>query len=268
MLWIQSRVDYINNLPQILSKTVQQQQAQPSLQHPSKGLNSSKLEHHLVQQPSRWWAYQGPTFTIRYQCAMSEVSDWSRWPRTGRDTGPQFRVVTCFNEETKLSRWVTYVALGNRTWTVHRSDVSPHFLNQRPRGKINGYRLLALVLLRILFKPLNTYTFFIVSLLSLKQTFLSSISSKHSLFCFQNSNLQTSTHSKVWFLLTDCSCFMIPLPITCYNCSETVYVFCILGFLHFHFPCFTLRISVFLGFLGRVFVFFWTLIFFLSLLSF
>ena len=50
MFWIQSRVDYINNLPQILSKTAQQQQAQPSLQHPSKGLDSSKLEHHLVQQ--------------------------------------------------------------------------------------------------------------------------------------------------------------------------------------------------------------------------
>ena len=49
-LWIQSRVNYINNLPQILSKTTQQQQAQPSLQHPLKGLDSSKLEHHLVQQ--------------------------------------------------------------------------------------------------------------------------------------------------------------------------------------------------------------------------
>jgi len=42
-------VDYIHNLPQILTKTAQQQQAQPSLQHPSKGLDSSKLEHHLVQ---------------------------------------------------------------------------------------------------------------------------------------------------------------------------------------------------------------------------
>jgi len=29
--------------------TAQQQQAQPSLQHPLKGLDSSKLEHHLVQ---------------------------------------------------------------------------------------------------------------------------------------------------------------------------------------------------------------------------
>jgi len=38
------------NLPQILSKTAQQQQAQPTLQHPSKGLDSSKLGHHLVQQ--------------------------------------------------------------------------------------------------------------------------------------------------------------------------------------------------------------------------
>ena len=36
-------------LPQILTKTTQQRQAQPSLQHPSKGLDSSKLEHHLVQ---------------------------------------------------------------------------------------------------------------------------------------------------------------------------------------------------------------------------
>jgi len=43
-------VDYITNLPQILSRTTQQQQAQRSLQHPSKGLDSSKLEHYLVQQ--------------------------------------------------------------------------------------------------------------------------------------------------------------------------------------------------------------------------
>ena len=50
MLWIQLRVDYITNLPQILSRTTQQQQAQPSLQHPSKGLDSSKLEHYLFQQ--------------------------------------------------------------------------------------------------------------------------------------------------------------------------------------------------------------------------
>jgi len=42
--------------PQILTKTAQQQQAQPSLQHPSKGLDSSKLEHHKVQQsPPIWW---------------------------------------------------------------------------------------------------------------------------------------------------------------------------------------------------------------------
>jgi len=169
---------------------------------------------------------------------------------------PQSWAVTCFSEETKWSRWATYVALGNGTWRIHRSDIWPHFLNPRTCGKINGYRLLALALLRILFKPLYPYALFTVSLLSLKQTFLSSISSKRSLFSFQNSNLQTSTHSKVWFLLTDCSCFMILLPITCYNCSGTVYVFCILGFLHFHFPCFTLCVSIFLGFLGRVFVFF------------
>ena len=43
-------------LPRVLTKTTQQQQAQPSLQHPSKGLDSSKLEHHLVQQsPPIWW---------------------------------------------------------------------------------------------------------------------------------------------------------------------------------------------------------------------
>jgi len=36
-------------LPQNLSRTAQQHQAQPSLQHPSKGLDSSKLERHLVQ---------------------------------------------------------------------------------------------------------------------------------------------------------------------------------------------------------------------------
>ena len=42
MLWIQSRVDYIFNLPQNLSKTAQQQQAQSSLQHPSKGFGFFK----------------------------------------------------------------------------------------------------------------------------------------------------------------------------------------------------------------------------------
>jgi len=42
MFWIQSRVDYINNLPQIQSKTAQQHQAQPSLQHPSKGFGFFK----------------------------------------------------------------------------------------------------------------------------------------------------------------------------------------------------------------------------------
>jgi len=46
MLWIQSIVDYILNLPQILSKRIaQQQQAHPTFHHPSKGLDSSKLEH-------------------------------------------------------------------------------------------------------------------------------------------------------------------------------------------------------------------------------
>jgi len=52
MLWIQSRVDYILNLPHILSKrTTQQQQAQLSFHHPSKGLDSSKLEHTWFNNP-------------------------------------------------------------------------------------------------------------------------------------------------------------------------------------------------------------------------
>jgi len=42
MLWMKSRVDYKHNLPQILSKTAQQQQTQPSLQHPSKGFGFFK----------------------------------------------------------------------------------------------------------------------------------------------------------------------------------------------------------------------------------
>ena len=43
---------------------------------------------------------------------------------------------------------------------------------------------------------------------------------------------------------------MIPLPITCYNCSGTVYVFCILGFLHFTFPLFFALYLCFSGFSG------------------
>ena len=50
MLWIQSKSGLHTQSTQILSRTTQQQQAQPSLQHPSKGLDSSKLEHYLVQQ--------------------------------------------------------------------------------------------------------------------------------------------------------------------------------------------------------------------------
>jgi len=40
-------------LPHNYTKPAQQHQAQPRLQHPSKGLDSSKLEHHLVQQLMR-----------------------------------------------------------------------------------------------------------------------------------------------------------------------------------------------------------------------
>jgi len=43
-------VDYKTQTTPDPTKTAQQQQAQPSLQRPSKGLDSSKLEHHLVQQ--------------------------------------------------------------------------------------------------------------------------------------------------------------------------------------------------------------------------
>ena len=60
-------MDYIHNLPQILTKTAQQQQAQPRLQHPSKGLDSSKLEHHLVQH------YHPPEPTLCF--ASSELED-------------------------------------------------------------------------------------------------------------------------------------------------------------------------------------------------
>jgi len=71
MLWIQSRVNYINNLPQILSKTTQQQQAQPSLQHPSKGLDSSKHEHHLVQQ---YWYSSFPYLGVTNFTAIANLS--------------------------------------------------------------------------------------------------------------------------------------------------------------------------------------------------
>jgi len=55
MLWIQSRVDYILNLHQILYKrTAQQQQKQPAFHHPSKGLDSSKLEHTWFSTKEMW----------------------------------------------------------------------------------------------------------------------------------------------------------------------------------------------------------------------
>jgi len=45
-LWIQSIVDLTQIIyPKSYSKTHQQQQAQPAFHQPSKGLDSSKLEH-------------------------------------------------------------------------------------------------------------------------------------------------------------------------------------------------------------------------------
>ena len=61
-------MDYKTQTTPDPTKTAQQQQAQPSLQRPSKGLDSSKLEHHLVQQsPLIWWR-QIPDACV--------VSDW------------------------------------------------------------------------------------------------------------------------------------------------------------------------------------------------
>jgi len=45
-LWIQSRVDLTHKIyHRSYLKTAQQQQALPAFHHPSKGLDSSKLEH-------------------------------------------------------------------------------------------------------------------------------------------------------------------------------------------------------------------------------
>jgi len=46
MLWIQSKVDIYNLIyPRSYLKTAQQQQAHPAFHQPSKGFDSSKLEH-------------------------------------------------------------------------------------------------------------------------------------------------------------------------------------------------------------------------------
>jgi len=144
-------------------------------------------------------------------CVISKVSLRNRWPRTGRDTSPPVLSCNFFSEEIKWSRWATYVALGNGTWTVHRSDISPYFLNQCTSGKINCWDLLALELLRALFKPLNHYALFTVSLLSLKrsisQAFLRNALSSSS----QNSELRNS----IWSLFIAFPCFTISLPISC-----------------------------------------------------
>ena len=86
---------------------------------------------------------------------------------------------------------------------IHSSDCSQYFLNQRTRGKINVWDLVALELLRALFKPLNPYTLFTVSLLSLKQIIFKHFSrSKHSLFLFQNSDPQTLLDQRYDFYLS------------------------------------------------------------------
>jgi len=80
-------VDYKHNLPQILTKTAQQQQAQPRLQHPSKGLDSSKLEHHLVQQ--------SPPICWRQIPGACVWSDWI-WSSTCKNS---IYTILCFLQQ-------------------------------------------------------------------------------------------------------------------------------------------------------------------------
>jgi len=123
-------------------------------------------------------------------------------------------------------------------WTVHRSDVSPYILNQHTHGKINDYHLLALALLRILFKPVNPYALFTVSLLSLKEIISQAFLSLETLSLPLQKLLPLKPNLFKWSLLIYCSCFMISLLITCYICSGTIYVFRILGFMYFMFSLF------------------------------
>ena len=74
----------------------------------------------------------------RTQLTRLTITSSPRGLMTGRYTSPLVSSCNLFSEETKTSPMATYVKLGDRTWTVHRSVVPPHFFNLHTRGRING----------------------------------------------------------------------------------------------------------------------------------
>jgi len=60
-----------------------------------------------------WGPPRGPPSITKHRCVMSEVSLWVDDRGLVGTQAPQSRTVTCFSEETRWSRWATYVALGN-----------------------------------------------------------------------------------------------------------------------------------------------------------
>jgi len=61
-----------------------------------------------------------PAYVAHHYLAVNDV-----WGLVGTQA-PQSQAVNLFSEETKSSPLATYVALCERTWTVHRSDVSSY----------------------------------------------------------------------------------------------------------------------------------------------
>ena len=153
---------------------------------------------------------------FHYQASVCDVwgQSLSRWPRTSQDTSAQSLAVICFSEETKWLRWATYVALGNgreqytEVTSHHSSLINIHV-------KINGWDLLALELLRALFKPFNSYALPTVPLLHLREPSLS-ISTKNALFSLYKNSKPSNLHIQRYdFYSLITSLFMILMLVTC-----------------------------------------------------
>ena len=176
---------------------------------------------------------------------MSEVSLWV----DDRGLAPQSRAVTCFSEETKWSRWGTYVALGNgreqytEVTSHHSSLINIHVSRStietcwHSNFFVHCSNLLTLTL------------FPTVPLLHLREPSLS-ISMKNALFSLQKLKTLEPQYSKVRFLFTD---HFVIYDFAACNMLITAWAW--LWFSHFFvhsFPLFLFWVFVFLVFSGFV----------------
>jgi len=126
--------------------------------------------------------------------------------RNGWYTSPLVSSCNLFSEETKSLPLATYVALGERTWTVYRSDVSPYFVLICAHVAGSTTRAYCFLCSLVYVKPFQNLALHQCSITSL--TLSSIIRFSRALFLLlHHSRLSIFNSLKVWFLLHDLPSF-------------------------------------------------------------